>query len=70
MGKESSENSLKVNKAGRYYYLSTRNFFNEKGLDYRANKIIYDIVEEEYKGNQIFKLIGRVKDRKKINSIL
>lgn len=57
--------SLKVNKAGNYFYLSTRDFFNEYGIDYRKKKIIYDIVEMEYEGEKLFKLIKREKERSK-----
>jgi len=62
---ELDSESLKVNKAGNYFYLSTRDFFNEYGMDYRKMKIIYDIVEIEYEGERLFKLIRREKDRKK-----
>jgi len=57
--------SLKVNKAGNYFYLSTRDFFNEYGIDYRKKKIIYDIVEMVYEGEKLFKLIKREKERSK-----
>jgi len=58
------ENALKVNKAGNYYYLNTRSFFNEIGVDYVKKKIIYDIVELDIDGNIIYKFIRRELVRK------
>jgi len=63
--REMDEESMKVNKAGNYYYLNTKDFFNEFGIEYQKKKIIYDIVDMEYEGDKIFKLIPREKDRKK-----
>lgn len=57
--------SLKVNKAGNYYYLNTRDFFNELGVDYYKKRIIYDIVDMDYGGEVLFKLIKREKERSK-----
>jgi hypothetical protein len=63
--KEFDSETLKVSKAGDYYYLNTRDYFNELGVDYRKKRIIYDIVEMEYDGEALFKLIKREKERKK-----
>ena len=63
--KEIDGETLKVNKAGEYYYLNTKDFFNEWGIDFRKKRIIYDIVDIEYEGNKIFKLIKREKERTK-----
>ncbi|MGD8305320.1 MAG: hypothetical protein PVF17_01580 [Ignavibacteria bacterium] len=62
---ENDENSLKVNKAGNYYYLNTKSFFNEKNIDYKKKKLIYDVVEINYEGSTIYKLIKREIERKK-----
>jgi TusA-related sulfurtransferase len=56
---ESSPESLKVNKAGRYYYLNTRMLFNDLRINYSQKKFTYDIVEDEYQGEKMFKLIRR-----------
>lgn len=61
------ENSLKVNKAGDYYYLNTKSFFNEMNIDYKKKKLIYDVVEVNYEGETIYKLIKREIERKKTN---
>ncbi|MDP2362771.1 MAG: hypothetical protein Q8M94_03265 [Ignavibacteria bacterium] len=63
--KEADENTLKINKAGNYYYVNTKALFDKLEIDYRKKKIIFDIVEIEYEGGNIFKLIRREKDRKK-----
>lgn len=62
---EADENTLKINKAGEYYYVSTKALFDKLEIDYRKKKIMFDIVETEYEGAKIFKLIRREKDRKK-----
>jgi len=59
------DESLKVNKAGEYFYLNTKDFFNELGLDYRRKRIIYDIVEIKTGEQVIYKFIRRESDRKK-----
>jgi len=53
-----------ANKAGRYYYLNTKIFFDNMGIDYRNQTVIYDIVDFEYEGQKYFKLIRREKRRK------
>lgn len=58
------DNALKVNKAGNYYYLNTKSFFNENGIDYIRKKIIYDIVELNIDSNIIYKFIKRELARK------
>jgi hypothetical protein len=54
-----------VNKAGNYYYLNTRNLFDELNIDYKTKKIIYDIEEIEYEGHKIYRLNKRELDRSK-----
>ena len=65
ISEEDDENSLKVNKAGNYYYLNTKSFFNEMNIDYKKKKLIYDVVELKYEGQQIYKLVKREVERKK-----
>jgi len=57
--KENDENAIKVNKAGKYYYLNTKSFFNELGIDYINKKIIYDIAEIQLDFGTVYKLIKR-----------
>ncbi|MCH8032482.1 MAG: hypothetical protein IH950_01830 [Bacteroidetes bacterium] len=62
---KADENTLKINKAGDYYYVNTKALFDKLEIDFRKKKIMFDIVEIEYEGDRIFKLIRREKDRKK-----
>lgn len=64
ISQESDENSIKVKRAGEYYYLNTKDFFNHLGVDYRNKTIIYDIIETELEGEKMYKLIRREMDRK------
>lgn len=57
--------SLKINKAGAYYYLNTKLLFDKMGVDYQKSLIIYDIIDMEYEGQKIYKFVRRTKDRKK-----
>ncbi|MEX0661203.1 MAG: hypothetical protein WEA58_10190 [Balneolaceae bacterium] len=55
--------AFSVSKAGKYYYLNTKNLFNQLNLNYQKDKIIYDVVETEIEGGKYFKLIRRIKGR-------
>lgn len=63
--KNVDENSLKINKAGNYYYVNTKALFDKLEIDYRKKKIMFDIIDIEYEGEKVFKLVRREKDRKK-----
>ena len=64
VARQSDELALKVNKAGQYYYLTTKDFFNEKNIDFNKKKIIYDIVDISEGNERLFRLIPREKERK------
>lgn len=53
------DGAFKLNKAGKYYYVNTKNMFDNLNIDYKHTKIIYDLVKIEYDGNQIIKMIRR-----------
>ena len=55
----SQEGAFRLNKAGKYYYVNTRNMFDNLNIDYKHTKIIYDLVKIENDGNQIIKMIRR-----------
>lgn len=65
ISKESNELAIKVNKAGNYYYLNTKDFFNEIGVDYKSKSVIYDIIDISSSNEKMYKLVPREKDRKK-----
>ncbi len=58
------EHTLRPSKAGSYFFLNTRDFFNTYGLDYKKSTIIYDICEVEIEGEKWYKLVKREKPRK------
>lgn len=59
------EEAFKISRAGEYYYANTKALFDKLGIDYRAKTIIYDIVDFEYEGMKMYKLIKREKKRNK-----
>ena len=63
--KESDEDTFKVNKAGNYFYVNAKALFDNLGLDYRKNTIIFDMVEVPEEGDGVYKLIKRMKPRSK-----
>ena len=65
LSKESNDMAIKVNKAGNYYYLSTKDFFNEIGVDFKNKSVIYDIIDISTESEKLYKLIPREKDRKR-----
>ncbi|GAB1405148.1 hypothetical protein MASR1M74_23270 [Lentimicrobium sp.] len=64
INESTQEGAFKVSKAGEYFYLNTKAFFDSFGIDYRNEKIIYDIVDFEYEGQKLYKLIKRVIKKK------
>ncbi len=65
ISKEKKENGLKVSKAGNYFYVNTKYLFDKLGIDYKRKKVIFDIIQIEYEGQTVYKLIRREVDRKK-----
>jgi|WetSurMetagenome_2_1015567.scaffolds.fasta_scaffold341310_1 hypothetical protein len=61
---EKEDDTLKINKAGNYYYINARNIFEELNIDFKRKNVIFDIKEIEYEGENIYKLIRREIDRK------
>lgn len=65
LSQQGDEESFKINKAGNYFYLNTRNLFDELRIDYKENKIIYDIEEITHEGRTLYKLNMRIIERNK-----
>ncbi|KUG25133.1 hypothetical protein ASZ90_005049 [hydrocarbon metagenome] len=65
ISEKQTESSLRVSKAGNYYYLNTKYIFDKLDISYKTRKVIFDIVEIEYEGQQVYKLIRRDVDRKR-----
>lgn len=50
---------IEVAKAGAYFYLNLRNFFDVQGVDYKKNRIRYDIEEAELNDREGYVLTRR-----------
>jgi hypothetical protein len=64
VNEKTQESAFKLSKAGDYFYINTKALFDSLGIDYRNEKIIYDIVDFEYEGQKMYKLIKRVIKKK------
>ena len=51
-----------LKKAGAYYYLTFKNYLQEQGIDYKNQRIIYDIteLEEKFEGKTVYRFARRV----------
>lgn len=60
-----TEGVFKVNKAGEYFSINTKLLFDKLKIDYsdKDNVVIFDIVDMEFEGKPIFKLVKRVQKR-------
>jgi len=65
VNEEKEENAFRVKKAGIYYYLNTKVFFDKLNINYQDKliTIIFDIIEFDNEGEKYFKLIRRDKKR-------
>ena len=54
-----------LKKCGPYFYIAFRNYLKEAGIDYKKNKIIYDIsqLDEKFEGRTLFKFERRILPR-------
>jgi len=59
------EEAYRIIKAGAYYYLNTKRFFDEFDVDYINKRIIYDVIPFDFEGQKMFKLKRREKSRQK-----
>ena len=48
--------AFKVSKAGEYFYLRMKHILEKLKIDYKANRVIFDIKEEESNGTKYYKL--------------
>lgn len=54
-----------LKKCGPYFYIAFRNYLREAGIDYKKQKIIYDIclLDEKLEGRDLFKFERRILPR-------
>lgn len=50
----STPDTFKISRAGEYYYLNTKDLFDNLNLDYQNKTIIYDIRQIEIEGKEGF----------------
>ena len=53
---------FRIQKAGDYYYVKMKNFFDSQEVEYVANRVIYDIREtkENFEGAPVFRFSKRI----------
>lgn len=56
---ELTEDAFPIIKAGEYYYVNAKAFFDTYGIDYRNSRIVYDILNFSYEGAAMFKFLKR-----------
>jgi hypothetical protein len=58
------EATIKVAKAGQYYYINMANAFRSLGIDYETYIVSFDIDKGQYEGSKMFILTRRTKKEK------
>lgn len=53
------DGAFKVNKAGQYFYISTKALFDGLGMDYVKNNYVYDIVKTNIDELEVWKFKRR-----------
>lgn len=58
--------AFELKKVGSYYYVTFKNYLREMSIDYKNQRIIYDIsrLDEEIDGNTLFQFTRRVLPKK------
>jgi hypothetical protein len=64
---EPDENCFTVMKAGEYFYINTKAFFESYEIEYKKVRIIYDIMDFTYEGEKMYKFLKREKKIKQID---
>ena len=62
----SESRGFKVQKAGDYFYIRMKNFFDSQNLDYIKKRVAYDISETpgRYQGKVVYKFTRGIYERK------
>lgn len=65
------KSAFELKKAGAYYYLTFKNYLQEQGIDYKHQRIVYDISElgEKFEGRTIYRFARRVLPPKDMKAI-
>lgn len=54
-----ADGCFKIAKAGEYYYINLKHVFDKMNIDYSKDVIAYDISEQNYDGQLVWKLTPR-----------
>lgn len=62
VSEKGDKQAFELKKAGSYYYLSFKNYLQEMGIDYKNQRIVYDItaLEEKIEGRTVYRFARRV----------
>ena len=62
----SESRGFRVQKAGDYFYIRMKNFFDSQNLDYIKKRVAYDISEtpERYQGKVVYKFTRGIYERR------
>lgn len=65
IGEQGDPEAFVLKKCGPYYYIALRNYLQQAGIDYKRQKIIYDIsqLDEKIEGRTLYKFERRVLPR-------
>jgi hypothetical protein len=63
---EDEQRGFRVQKAGGYFYIRMKNFFDSLDVDYEGKRVAYDISEtaELYQGKRVFKFKRGIYERR------
>ena len=61
--------SLKIHKSGQYYFVNTKQLFDSLNIDYKNNKIIYDVEDFEYSNIKMHKFVRRELSRRSMEQV-
>ena len=63
---ESESRGFKFQKAGEYFYIRMKNFFDSQSIDYVGKRVTYDISEtsEKYQGKTVYKFTRGIYERR------
>ena len=62
----SETRGFRIQKAGDYYYIRMKNFFDSQSIDYIGKRVAYDISEttEQYQGKVVYKFTRGIYERR------
>lgn len=66
---DKQDGAFNISKAGKYYYINTKALFESLKIDYQKDYVVYDITEEVFDNQRVFKFKRREKAKKSNESI-